>query len=110
MLVSRIHSEPPRKPVYSYHCTRRGLVAKDSPRISQGQDISTFWYTLSHAIHAAMKKMYGRAPEKRLRNLRNSQKMKNICRAFSAIAATAPAGDIHQIQKVVAMLNSKKGM
>jgi len=47
---------------------------------------------------------------KRFLNFLNIQKMKNICRAFSAIAAMAPAGDTHHIQKVVAVLNRRKGM
>ena len=38
-LQSHIHSEPPRVPVNSYHCTLLGLRAKALPRVSQGQDI-----------------------------------------------------------------------
>ncbi len=35
--TSKIHSEPPNTPVYSYHCTQEGYWAKALPSVSQGQ-------------------------------------------------------------------------
>ena len=37
---AQIHSEPPRVPVNSYHCTRDGVAAKAFPSTSHGHEIS----------------------------------------------------------------------
>ena len=38
-LEAHIQSEPPRVPVNSYHCARLRVLAKELPRVSQGQEI-----------------------------------------------------------------------
>ena len=46
----RTHSDPPRVPVYSYHCTHSGCVANTFPRVSQGQEMSQFRCRYSNPI------------------------------------------------------------
>ena len=55
--ASQTQSEPPSRPVYSYHWTVRVLRAKAPPSVSQGQEMSTAKYCRSQAIHVAARKM-----------------------------------------------------
>ena len=101
ILESKIHSDPPRVPVYSYHWMCLMEVAKLLPRMSHGQLISPFWYECSHASQMMMKKTYGRNPFVNLRIHRNRVNRRAIWSVFNMKAATAPPGVANQIQKVV---------
>ncbi len=53
MLQSSTHSEPPKTPVYSYHCTAHTSCEKPLPRMSHGHENSPTVYQYSVASHAA---------------------------------------------------------
>ena len=53
MLQSSTHSEPPKTPVYSYHCTSHASCENPLPRISHGHENSPTVYQYSVAIHPA---------------------------------------------------------
>ena len=53
MLHTSTHSEPPKTPVYSYHCTAHTSCEKPLPKMSQGHENSPAVYQYSVAIQAA---------------------------------------------------------
>ncbi len=79
----------------------RVLEAKALPSVSQGQDMSTSKYFLSHAIHIDASRIYGTAPLRYLREKRNIVHISVICTALARIANTPPPRVALQTQKVV---------
>ena len=53
MLPSSTQSEPPKTPVYSYHCTAQTSCENPLPRMSHGHENSPVVYHYSVVIHAA---------------------------------------------------------
>ena len=80
--IVRLHAhtqrEPPRAPVYSYHCTDSMLRAKEFPSTSQGHDMSASKYALSQAIHSVIRNIYGSTPLKCLLLSRNTPNIRDI--------------------------------
>ena len=52
MLTTSTQSEPPKTPVYSYHCTIQTACEKPFPRMSQGHEKSPTVYQYSVVIQA----------------------------------------------------------
>ena len=53
MLQTSTQSEPPKTPVYSYHCTAHTSCENPLPRMSHGHENSPVVYQYSVMIHAA---------------------------------------------------------
>ena len=53
ILLASTHSDPPKTPVYSYHCTAQTSCEKPLPSTSHGHENSPVVYQYSVAIHAA---------------------------------------------------------
>ena len=51
------HKEPPKVPVYSYHCIHVTCSEKTLPKFSQGQETSQVRWNFSNESHIATKKM-----------------------------------------------------
>jgi hypothetical protein len=59
IFTNNTHNEPPKTPVYSYHCTAQGSSAKPFPSVSHGKESAGAWvYRYSPAIHAVINIMY----------------------------------------------------
>ena len=108
ILQSSTHSEPPKTPVYSYHCTSHTSCENPLPRISHGHENSPTVYQYSVAIHPAMSKVYARAFGPFFETVWNNMKAIMLSVVEASVAATGPTGVAFHIHHTVEMFHSAK--
>ena len=110
MLQSSTHSEPPKTPVYSYHCTSHMSCENPLPRISHGHENSPTVYQYSVAIHPAMSKVYASAFGPFFATVWNNMKAIMLSVVEASVAATGPTGVAFHIHQTVEMFHSAKAL
>ena len=107
-LQTRTHSEPPKTPVYSYHCTAHTSCEKPLPKTSHGHEKSPAVYQYSVVIQAATSTVEASALGARFETVWNSMKAKRLSDAETSVAATGPTGVAYPIHHTVAAFHSTK--